>query len=138
MFSWIVSSLRSLVHFSSRVFTPRSVVEASSYMSFFALSWSSFNKASASMAHSFSFAFGRRNSTGRAAEHARTGQLLSALLVNFHHLHTHLAQDVVHAQAPHRPRDRARKLRPSGRPRPSDHPASAARGRDAGRRYIRG
>src|SRR4026208_2032825 len=101
MFSWIVSSLRSLVHFSSRVFTPRSVVAASSSMCFFALSWSSFHQASASTAHPVEFAFARRDSTGRAAEHARTGQLLSALLVNFHHLHTHLAQDVVYAQAPH-------------------------------------
>src|SRR6185436_10599411 len=138
MFSWIVSSLRSLVHFSSRVFTPRSVVAARSSMSFLAFSWSSFNKASASMGHSFSFVFGRGNSTGRAGEDARRGQLLTALLVNFHHLHTHEAQDVVHAQAPRRSRDRARKLRAPGRPRPRDHPASATRGRDAGHRYIRG
>src|SRR5258705_6634142 len=135
MFSWIVSSLRRVVHFCSRVFTPRSVVAASSAMSLLAFSWSSFSKASAS---TFSLLSGLAAATAQVVPPNRViRRLLRTLLAKSHPLHTRAAQDVVHAQAPHRPRDRARKLRRSGRPRAPHHPAPALRGRDAGLRYIR-
>src|SRR3982074_3424985 len=105
MFSWIVSSFSSLFHFSSRVFTPRSVVAASSSISFFALAWSSFSNVIASTAHSFysyRSVHPSRQVHGSCRSGGRETPLLIALLANSHLFSRVRAQDVAYAQSPHR------------------------------------